>query len=72
MIQIGRTYNLKVVKETEFGVYLDAENLGEILLPSKHAPDHLSIAVWREIKNLPELMVRGTQFRPRILGTAQQ
>ena len=43
MIQLGRTYNLKVVKETEFGVYLDAENLGEILLPSKHAPDLLSI-----------------------------
>lgn len=43
MIQIGRTYNLKVVKETEFGVYLDAENLDEILLPSKHAPDLLSV-----------------------------
>ena len=43
MIQIGRTYNLKVVKDTEFGVYLDAENLDEILLPSKHAPDNLSI-----------------------------
>lgn len=43
MIQIGRKYDLKVIKETEFGVYLDAENLGEILLPSKHAPDLLSI-----------------------------
>ncbi|MFT7639263.1 MAG: putative RNA-binding protein (virulence factor B family) [Pirellulaceae bacterium] len=43
MIQIGRTYNLKVVKNTEFGVYLDAENLDEILLPSRHAPDNLSI-----------------------------
>ena len=43
MIQIGRTYSLKVVKDTEFGFYLDAENLGEILLPSKHAPDNLSI-----------------------------
>ena len=43
MIQIGRKYDLRVIKETEFGVYLDAENLGEILLPSKHAPDLLSI-----------------------------
>jgi hypothetical protein len=43
MIEIGRTYHLRVVKETEFGVYLDAENLDEILLPSKHAPDNLSI-----------------------------
>lgn len=43
MIEIGRTYNLRVVKDTEFGVFLDAENLDEILLPSKHTPDNLSI-----------------------------
>lgn len=43
MIEIGNTYHLEVVKRTDFGVYLDAENLGEILLPSKHTPDGLSI-----------------------------
>lgn len=43
MIQIGSTYNLTVVKDTEFGVYLDAENLGEILLPSKYVPENLSL-----------------------------
>ena len=43
MIQNGRTYHLEVVRETEFGLYLDTENLGEILLPSKHAPNDLSI-----------------------------
>lgn len=43
MIQIGRTYGLNVVKKTEFGFYLDAENLGEILLPTRHAPDSLGI-----------------------------
>ncbi len=43
MIEIGRSYRLEVVKETDFGVYLDAENLGEILLPSKHAPDNLRV-----------------------------
>ena len=43
MIEIGRTYNLEVVKDTEFGVFLDAENLGEILLPSKHTPENLGI-----------------------------
>lgn len=42
MIQIGRTYDLTVVKETEFGFYIDAENLGEILLPSRNASDGLS------------------------------
>ncbi|MGB7346486.1 MAG: S1-like domain-containing RNA-binding protein [Pirellulaceae bacterium] len=43
MIEIGNTYRLVVVKETEFGVYLDAENLGEILLPKKHTPDNLHV-----------------------------
>ena len=43
MIEIGSTYQLEVVKETEFGVYLDAENLGEILLPKKHTPADLCV-----------------------------
>ncbi len=43
MIEIGSTYSLRVVKDTEFGFYLDADNLDEILLLSKHAPDNLSI-----------------------------
>ncbi|GAA5506021.1 conserved virulence factor B [Novipirellula caenicola] len=43
MIQIGSTYSLEVVKDTEFGFFLDAENLGEILLPAKHAPDDLNV-----------------------------
>jgi predicted RNA-binding protein (virulence factor B family) len=43
MIQLGRTYILEVVKETEFGLYLDAENLDEILLPTKHVPEDLEI-----------------------------
>lgn len=43
MIEIGRTYNLEVVKGTEFGVFLDAENLGEILLPSKYTPENVGI-----------------------------
>ncbi len=43
MIQIGRTYDLQVVKDSPFGVYLDAENLGEILLPTKYVPENLSI-----------------------------
>ncbi|EMI21144.1 RNA binding S1 domain protein [Rhodopirellula maiorica SM1] len=43
MIEIGSTYELEVVKDTEFGFYLDADNLGEILLPAKHAPDNLNV-----------------------------
>lgn len=43
MIYIGYTYNLSVVKFTDFGAFLDAENLGEILLPTKHTPEGLSV-----------------------------
>lgn len=41
MLKIGRSYELDVVKAVDFGFYLDAENLGEILLPSKFAPKDL-------------------------------
>lgn len=37
MITIGQNYDLEVVKAVDFGFYLDAENLGEILLPTKFA-----------------------------------
>lgn len=49
MIRIGRTDSLKVLKKTEFGFYLDADNLGEILLPSRNAPDHLNIDDYIEV-----------------------
>ena len=43
MINIGQKHKLKVVKLVGFGAYLDAENLGELLLPRKHMPRDLSI-----------------------------
>jgi predicted RNA-binding protein (virulence factor B family) len=43
MIEIGNTYELEVIKETEFGFYLDAGRLGEILLPTKHCPAGLQV-----------------------------
>ncbi len=39
MLELGHSYGLTVVKQVEFGVYLDAKNLGEILLPSRVVPD---------------------------------
>ncbi len=35
MAELGKTNKLNVVRETENGVYLDGENLGEILMPRK-------------------------------------
>ncbi|MCW8899937.1 MAG: S1-like domain-containing RNA-binding protein [Gammaproteobacteria bacterium] len=43
MITIGKTYRLKAVKKLDFGVYLDAENLYEVLLPKKYVPRDLAI-----------------------------
>jgi len=41
MITLGKTSKLEVLKVVEFGFYLDAEELGEVLLPRKYAPRHL-------------------------------
>lgn len=43
MITIGKTYSLKAVKKLDFGVYLDAENLYEVLLPKKYVPRDLAM-----------------------------
>jgi len=36
MLTLGQTYTLQVVKLTEQGAYVDGEELGEILLPTKY------------------------------------
>lgn len=38
MTQLGKNARLRVVKEVAFGVYLDARDLGEILLPKRYVP----------------------------------
>lgn len=43
MVKIGNNYELEVVKAVDFGFYLDAKELGEVLLPLKHAPEDLDV-----------------------------
>ena len=43
MITIGKTYKLKAVKKLDFGVYLDAEDLYEVLLPKRYVPRDLEM-----------------------------
>lgn len=43
MVETGRYNSLRVIKEKEFGVYLDGENLGEILLPARYVPDNCKV-----------------------------
>ncbi len=39
MVAIGRMNTLEVVKEVDFGVYLNGEDLGEVLLPKRYVPE---------------------------------
>jgi predicted RNA-binding protein (virulence factor B family) len=43
MIKIGTRANLRIVREQPFGLFLDAENLGEILLPRGEMPREWAI-----------------------------
>lgn len=43
MLTLGQTYLLRVAKITQQGAYIDAENFGEVLLPTRYCPDDLAI-----------------------------
>ncbi len=43
MVEIGKFNNLRVVKFLDFGVYLDGDEMGEILLPIKQIPPDLDV-----------------------------
>lgn len=39
MAEIGKLNTLEVLKEVDFGIYLDGGNLGEILMPKRYVPE---------------------------------
>jgi predicted RNA-binding protein (virulence factor B family) len=43
MLTLGQTYILRVSKMTDQGAYVDGEELGEILLPTKYCPADLAV-----------------------------
>ena len=43
MLTLGQYHTLAVLKALDFGYYLDAANLGEVLLPRKYAPNGLAV-----------------------------
>ena len=49
MISIGQSYQLEAVKAVSFGFYLDAQNLGEVLLPNRYVPESLSVGDFIEV-----------------------
>lgn len=67
MITIGQSYELEVVKVVGFGVYLDAGELGEVLLPSRQVPrdcavgDRIRVFLYLDSEDLPV----ATRKRPK-------
>lgn len=50
MITIGKTNELNVVKKVDFGFYLDAQEVGEVLLPRRYAPVDLPVVTTQKAK----------------------
>ena len=49
MAQVGRFNKLEVVKEVDFGVYLDGAELGSILLPQRYMPEDCELGDWVDV-----------------------
>ncbi|HVJ45007.1 MAG TPA: S1-like domain-containing RNA-binding protein [Luteolibacter sp.] len=49
MPQIGQRATLPILRESRFGVYLDAGDLGEILLPRREMPDNWSVGAFVDV-----------------------
>lgn len=43
MVEIGKKNRLRIARKVDFGVYLDGEQLGEILLPNRYVPESCNI-----------------------------
>ncbi len=67
MIKIGQFNQLKVIKEVPFGIYLDGDDRGEILLPNKVVPpgsqvnDLLDVFIYFDSED----KIIATTLRPR-------
>jgi predicted RNA-binding protein (virulence factor B family) len=49
MVNIGRYNTLRVIKEVDFGVYLDGEKEGEILMPGRYVPVNCQIGDYVDV-----------------------
>jgi len=65
MVEIGKLNRLKVVKEVDFGLYLDGGEQGEILLPIRYVPKS-----WQIGAELPVFIYRDSE--DRIIATTEK
>jgi len=49
MADVGKFNRLKVVKQVDFGVYLDGDELDTILLPQRYVPEGCEIGDWLDV-----------------------
>ncbi len=49
MVNIGRYNTLRVIKEVDFGVYLDGESEGEILMPVRYVPKNCQVGDYVDV-----------------------
>ena len=49
MVNIGRYNNLRVIKAVDFGVYLDGEIEGEILMPVRYVPKNCQVGDYVDV-----------------------
>lgn len=64
MADIGKINRLRVSKIVDFGVYLDADELGEVLLPKRYAPQPCKLDDWIEVfiyRDSEDLLIATTQ-----------
>ncbi len=68
MAQVGRFNKLEVVKEVDFGVYLDGGELGTILLPQRYMPEDCELGDWVDVFlyfDSEDLLIATTE-KPRV------
>ena len=64
MIKLGDYNKMTVVKEVDFGIYLDGGDEGEILMPSRYVPegvkpgDELEVFVYLDSEDRPVATVQ--------------
>ncbi len=49
MINIGKTAKLQVIRKVDFGLYLDGEDFGDILLPIRYVPQDCQVGDWLDV-----------------------
>ncbi len=71
MVEIGKYNVLKVVKDLDFGLYLDGDELGEILLPRRYVPlnctvdDELEVFIYLDSE---DRLIATTEMPDAIVG----